>query len=131
MNMADTRKLLEEIAAIDNREITPEVVSAWNGVLGSMPLDVAQMAHRMARRDDRVRYLEPKHIVSWAREAAYKLDKEQPPLQADVVSTKQPVCKAHNKSILLCDPCCHRMWKYKEVRGLDTLLDFAKKEIYA
>ena len=33
MNMADTRTLLAEIAAIDNREVTPEVVAAWNAVL--------------------------------------------------------------------------------------------------
>lgn len=131
MNMADTRKLLEEIAAIDNREITPEVVAAWNGVLGSMPLDVALLSHRLARRDDRVRYLEPKHLVSWARDAAMKLDKEQAKEEPRFETTPQPKCKEHGKPLLSCDPCCHRMWKYKEVRGLDTLLDFAKREIYA
>lgn len=132
MNMADTRTLLEEVAAIDNREVTPEVVAAWNSVIGTMPLDIAQMAHRLARRDDRIRYLEPKHIVSWAREAAFKLDKEKPKEdepRVDVVP--QPYCKEHNKRLLTCDPCCHRLYKYKEIRGLDTLLDFAKREIFA
>lgn len=130
MNMADTRKLLEEIAAIDNREVTPDTIAAWNGILGSMPLDVAQKAHRLARRDEKVRYLEPKHIVSWAREAAFQLDREKPKEEIRITPTPQPVCKAHNKSILLCDPCCHRMWKYSEVKGFDTLHEFAKREIY-
>lgn len=130
MNMAETRTLLEEIAAIDNREVTPEVVAAWNSILGGIPFDVAQMAHRLARRDDRIRFLEPKNIVSWARDAAFKLDREKPKEEVRIDVAPQPTCKAHNKKLLTCDPCCHRMWKYYEIRGVDTLLDFAKKEIY-
>jgi len=130
MNMADAKTLLEEIAAVDGRKLTPETVAAWQGILGSMQLDVAREAHKMARRDDRVTYLEPKHIVSWAREAAFKLDRENPKVQEEVKGSPMPVCKAHNVGILLCDPCCHRLHKYKEVRGLDTLHDFAKREIY-
>lgn len=131
MNMAETRILLEEIAAIDNRDVTPEVVATWNGILGTMPLDVAKLAHKLARRDEKVRYLEPKNIVSWAREAAFQLDKEKPKVEVKVEPKPQPRCKAHNKLILTCDPCCRRMWKYSEVRGFDTLHDFAVKEIYA
>lgn len=131
MNMAETRQLLEEIAAIDNREISPEVIAAWNGILGSMPLDVAREAHKLARRDDRVRYLEPKHLVSWARDAAFKLDRQQAVEVKPFRSDPQPICRDHGKPILSCDPCCHRMSKYAQMRGDDTLLDFAKKEIYA
>jgi hypothetical protein len=131
MNMSDTRILLEEIAAIDNRELTPEVIATWNGILGSMQLDVARLAHKLARRDDRVRFLEPKHIVSWAREAAFKLDKEKPKQEEYVKPAPMPLCKSHGKKILLCDPCCHRLYKYSEVKGFDTLHDFATKEIYA
>lgn len=131
MNMTDTRTLLEEIAAIDNRELTPEVIATWNGILGSMPLDVAQLAHKLARRDDRVRFLEPKHIVSWAREAAFKLDRDAPKEEVKVKPAPMPTCKAHNKRIMSCDPCCHRLYKYSEVQGFDTLHEFAVKEIYA
>lgn len=131
MNMLEAKALMEEIAAVDGRKLTPETVATWQGILGSMPLDVAREAHKMARRDDRVNYLEPKHIVSWAREAAFKLDKDNPKAEEKVEGSPMPTCKAHNKRILTCDPCCHRLHKYLEVRGLDTLHDFAKREIYA
>lgn len=129
--MLEAKTLMEEIAAVDGRKLTPETVATWQGILGSMPLDVAREAHKMARRDDRVNYLEPKHIVSWAREAAFKLDREKPKAEEKVEGSPMPICKAHNKGILTCDPCCHRLHKYLEVRGLDTLHDFAKREIYA
>jgi hypothetical protein len=131
MNMVETKSLLEEISAIDGRKLSPETVATWQGILGNMPLDVAREAHRLARRDDRVNYLEPRHIVSWAKEAAFKLDRENPKPQVQVESKPMPYCKAHNKPILACDPCCHRLYKYKEVRGGDTLHDFALREIYA
>ena len=131
MNMTEAKTLLEEISAIDGRKLTPETVAAWQGILGSMPLDVAREAHRMARRDDRVTYLEPKHIVSWAKEAAFKLDRDNPKVEAKVEGSPQPICKEHGRGILTCDPCCHRLHKYLQVRGLDTLHDFARREIYA
>ena len=130
MNMIEAKELLEEISAIDGRKMSPEVVATWQGILGSMPLDVAKEAHRLARRDDRINYLEPRHIVSWAKEAAFKLDRENPKVEPKVEASPMPVCKAHGKGILMCDPCCHRIYKYKEISGIEKLHEFAKREIY-
>lgn len=134
MNMTETKQLLEEVAAIDNREITPEVVMAWNGILAGMSLEIAREAHRLARRDEKIRWLEPKNIVGWAKEAAYRLDREDNLKKQDSVpfaAAPQPVCREHGKKIMSCDKCCDRMYKYREARGEDTLLHFAKTKIYA
>jgi hypothetical protein len=132
MNIIETKELLEEISAIDGRKLTPETVAAWQGILSGIPFDIAKEAHKLARRDDRVTYLEPKHIVSWAKEAAFKLDREKPKVEITPVTfTPQPKCKDHGVSILACDPCCHRIYKYKELEGYERLHEFAKREIYA
>lgn len=132
--MTETKQLLEEVAAIDNREITPEIVVAWHSILGGMSLEIAQEAHRLARRDDKIRWLEPKNIYSWAREAAYRLDREESAQLENptpFTTAPQPICKEHGKKIMSCDKCCERMYRYREARGDDTLLHFAKTEIYA
>lgn len=132
MNIIQAKELLEEISAIDGRKLTPETVAAWQGILSGIPLEIAKEAHKLARRDERVNYLEPKHIVSWAKEAAYKLDREKPQVTiTPVVYALQPFCKAHGIAILSCDPCCHRLYKYKEMEGYEGLHSFAKREIYA
>lgn len=131
MNMTETKQLLEEISAVDGRKLTPENVAVWQGILCNIPLDIASEAHKLARRDDRINYLEPRHIVSWAKEAAYQLDRDSKKPEVKIQSSPQPVCKEHGLGIMLCDPCCHRLYKYMDIRGLDTLHDFAKREIYA
>jgi hypothetical protein len=132
VNIIETKELLEEVSAIDGRKLTPETVAAWQGILSTIPLDIAKEAHRLARRDDRVSYLEPKHIFTWAKEAAFKLDREKPKVETTPVTyTPQPVCREHQKPILSCDPCCHRIYKYNELQGSQKLHEFAKREIYA
>jgi hypothetical protein len=131
MNIIETKQLLEEIAAIDGRKLTPESVAAWQGILAGIPFEIAQEAHKLARRDERINYLEPRHIASWAKEAAFRLDRDKPRVIEEFKFDPQPVCKAHGKPILSCDPCCHRLYRYSEVQGTDNLLKFAKQEIYA
>lgn len=130
MNIIETKELLEEVAAIDGRKLTPETVAAWQGILAGIPLEIAREAHKLARRDANISYLEPKHIFSWSREAAFRLDREKPKPVEEKSFSPQPVCKAHNKPILSCDPCCHRIYKFKELQGSEKLHDFAKREIY-
>ncbi|NBU22793.1 MAG: hypothetical protein EBS38_02620 [Actinobacteria bacterium] len=131
MNIIETKELLEEIAAIDGRKLTPEIVAAWQGILAGIPLEIAKEAHKLARRDERVNWLEPRHISGWAKEAAFRLDREKPKQVEPQTFAPQPVCKAHNTPILACDPCCHRIYKYKELQGSEKMHEFAKREIYA
>jgi len=131
MNITETKHLLQEISVIDKRQVTPELVAAWQGILGHIPLDVAQEAHRLARRDSAIQYLEPRHIVVWAKEAAFKLDREQGKTQPEVITgDPEPRCREHGSGIMSCDPCCSKLSKMGHLHDAALLL-WAKENVYA
>jgi len=131
MNKAETGQLLIAVAAVDNRKITQPMVDVWTDILRHIPLDIALEAHRMARKSESVGYLEPKHIVGFAKEAAFALDRQKPKQEPPVYKfAPQPTCRAHNKKILSCDPCCHAMSKQRHLNDNQLLL-WAKENIYA
>jgi hypothetical protein len=132
VNLNEVKALLKEVAAIDNRKLSEEVAEAWKSILGFMPLEIAKEALYLARKDDRVNWLEPKHIVSWAKEAAFKLDREtgnKPP--PEYKFDAQPKCKEHRELILSCPPCCKKLQAFEDANGPRGLQDFAKAHIYA
>jgi hypothetical protein len=131
MNIAEVKELLTEISVIDNRKLSQEVAEGWHSILSFMPLDIAREALRLARKDDRISWLEPKHLVSWGREAAFKLDRNKPKDEEVLVGSPMPVCKQHNEPIMSCDPCCHSLHKFQEANGNSGLERFAQSEIYA
>jgi hypothetical protein len=130
MNKTETKKILDIISAIDNRKLDEGVALAWHAVLNHIPLDIAKQAHILARRDERVNYLEPRHIVSWAKEAAFKLDRQKAqPEQEPTHRDEEPVCKAHNKTLLTCKHCCHKLQEMSHLSNAD-LLAWAKAHVY-
>lgn len=132
MNINETKQLLDTIAAIDNRKVTVETVQAWHGVVGAIPFDIALEALKLAQQDSSIKYLEPRNIVSWAKEAAFRLDRNKAPKEVlPERGDPMPTCRDHSKPILTCDPCCHRLYKYSESHGFERIHSFAKAEIYA
>ena len=104
-------KLLREIAAIDNRKIDQEVLDAWFAVIGYLPYEVALNALHMARKDDRVTWLEPKHIISWSRDAREKIAREDNAYLEEAkndVFGPIPYC-VHGEVLAICIPCCKDM----------------------
>ena len=131
MKKSECAELLQEISAIDNRQVNVETVEAWFAIIGHIPLDIAKQALHLARKDDRINYLEPRHIVSWAKEAAYKLDREQGNLVAEPInSVPQPICREHGLGIMDCVPCCRAM-KHLAYADKNTALRYAKEHIFA
>lgn len=131
MKKTECAELLKEISAIDNRQVNVETVEAWFAIIGHIPVDIAKQALHLARKDDRINYLEPRHIVSWAKEAAYKLDREQGNLSAEPVnSVPQPICREHGLGIMDCKPCCRAM-KHLADADKNTALRYAKEHIFA
>ena len=131
MNKIECRELLAEISAVDNRKVSQEMLNVWAEILKHIPLEIALEAHKMARKSDAVQYLEPKHIISFAKEAAFALDRLKPkPAPETFNGDPMPTCKAHSKPILTCDPCCHRLYKFSAEYGFDRIHQFAKAEIY-
>jgi hypothetical protein len=130
MNLNEIKQLLAEVAVIDNRKLTEQTAEAWKSILGFMPLDIAREALHLARKDDRINWLEPKHIASWAREAAFKMDRDNPKQSHPVAGSSQPSCKAHNALLTRCLPCSRQLHQYEVTEGLEGLLGFAQSEIY-
>lgn len=130
MNLNEIKQLLTEVSAIDNRKLSEQTAEAWEAVLRFMPLDIAREALHLARKDDRINWLEPKHIVAWAKEAAFKLDRAKPKTAEQVERAEQPHCKAHGSPLTRCLPCARQLHQFASVEGLDGLLGFAQSEIY-
>ena len=131
MNKTEIGELLLAVSAIDNRKITQQTVDGWTDILRHIPLDIALEAHRMARKNESIGYLEPKHIISFAKEAAYALDRAKPKVEEKpLASFPMPKCRDHGKGILSCDPCAARIYKFTQEHGFDRVHEWAKAEIY-
>lgn len=131
MNITETRSLLESISAIDKRLVDVDTLNAWHGIIGNVPFDIAQEALKLAQSDATIKYLEPRHIIGWAREAAFRLDRQKPKEEPkQYVKAPQPVCREHSKPILSCDPCCREISRQTNLNDNQLHL-WAKQNIYA
>ena len=122
MNKSEVKLLLADVAAIDNRRVTEETVVAWHAVLGHLSLPVAQKALVMARQDEKVEYLEPRHIVSRARDARMAIDRgpEARAEEAKWRSEPEPICVPHNLGITKCQPCVALLVKHTDGMSIDA-----------
>ena len=110
MKLSETTLLLRQIATLDNRKVNDEVIAAWHDVIGQLPFDIAKEALRLAQQDSTVKYLEPRHIISWSKEASFRMNREMPEDLLVTASDPAPVCE-HGKSLPLCLPCCRDVSK--------------------
>jgi hypothetical protein len=131
MKLTETQELLQKIALVDNRKVTGDTVKAWHELIGGIPYDIATEAVKLAQQDPAVKYLEPRHVVGWSKEAAFRLDRSKPKAEPQRTGDPMPSCRDHGKPILTCDPCAHRLYKFTEARGFEGLERFARAEIYA
>ena len=122
MNLNETKRLLKEVAVIDNRKLSEEVAEAWQAILGFMEFEIATEALHLARRDASINWLEPRHLVAWGKEASHRRAREQrsTPRADYSAGPTQPRCGAHSVPIMHCRPCCKKL-----IDGADT------EEIYA
>jgi len=132
MNKSEVKLLLADVAAIDNRRVSEETVVAWHAVLGHLSLRVAQKALVLARQDEKVDYLEPKHIIALARDARIALDAvtnsrtdEERGWRSDPV----PVCIPHETQIIDCKPCIALLVKHTEGMSIDQRHRWANTNI--
>lgn len=98
--------LLREVAAIDNRTLSQETLQAWFAVIGFLPYEVALKALHAARKDERVTWLEPKHIVAFSKEDRLaRQDDDYLKEMSEAVFGPVPYC-VHGEVIAMCLPCC-------------------------
>jgi len=134
MTLSEMRDLLEQVAAIDNRKVTPEHVKAWHDVCGKITFTVAERALVLARRDATVQYMEPRHVMAKVAVAAAELNDERQALEVSPEdswrSEPVPVCSAHNLQITKCKDCVQRlMVEGKNLYG-NQLHDWAVRNLY-
>lgn len=112
MQLKEIEILLREMFAIDGRILDADRIKAWHNSIGFMPLDVAQEALRMARRDERINYIEPKHLIAKAKEAALELDRQEQQKELKEQSKFEgvpcPKCK-HEIALIECNDCCRAL----------------------
>jgi hypothetical protein len=130
MNISETQELLRQISTIDKRQITPDTIQAWHQIVGHLSFEVAIESHRMARKDLSINYLEPRHIIGWAKEAIGVLQRNQPkdpePLRP---SAPEPNCRHHRTRITECKPCCKELGKQSHLNA-EQLHTWAVGNIY-
>lgn len=108
MTKPECAKLLREVAAIDNRNISQETLDAWFAIIGYLSYEVALNALHLARKDDRIAWLEPRHIISWAKEARDRLERDNNSYLEEAkkdVFGPVPYC-VHGEVLAMCLPCC-------------------------
>lgn len=108
MNKIETKSLLDAIAAVDNRKVTPEVIEVWHGIIGFMSFDLAKEALKLAQTDSSIRWMEPRHIVAWSKEASFRMSRDLPVDVTQPAGVPAPKCK-HGKSLPMCVPCCKEL----------------------
>lgn len=130
MKLSETTLLLRQIATLDNRKVNDEVIAAWHEVIGQLPFDIAKEALKLAQQDASVKYLEPRHIFGWAKEAAFRLDRNKLSDQVqNLRGTPEPNCK-HDIKVNSCKSCCKELSKMLHLTS-DDLHNWAKVNIYA
>jgi len=110
MNLNETKMLLKEIAAVDNRKLDESLALAWQAIVGHLELPTARAALILARQDATINYLEPRHIVSWSKEARHRATKNtnDEPTPANIAP--EPTC-IHQIKVMSCTDCCRALAK--------------------
>jgi hypothetical protein len=118
LTLSDVKALMKQIAFVDNREIRPEIVSAWYDILVSIPteetvtLDDLLEALKMCRADTGINWVEPRHIIAKTKIILAKRiearEHEQRVADREWKGVPCPECE-HDKLIINCMPCARKL----------------------
>lgn len=110
MKISETASVIEFLSLTDNRKITEDGIKAWHELIGHLDADVARRAAAMAKQDEKIDWVEPKHIVGKARIVLERMDIEErrarlgEPLVKSV-GVPMPLCE-HGRGLVHCRLCC-------------------------
>lgn len=138
MNKQEIALLLEYAQNFDNRKITDGMVVAWGEVLAGIPFEIARESVVKAFQADDVKWLEPKHVLRYARPA---MDRAKALAQSEAEaeesrrnkaeSTPPPLC-GHGKRLVDCGPCSkwfatnHETHVVVDIRACGKCLDIMR-----
>jgi hypothetical protein len=112
MQPAETKQILDFIAAADGRNVTEQTYGAWHLVIGHLAFEQTRQAALMALQDTEIRWVEPKHILAKVAKLIQIQEADQRRIAAlnatpEPKGAPMPVCK-HGIGLLKCEPCCHQ-----------------------
>lgn len=118
MNKVELKELLDLVAAVDGRTITATVLEAWHPVIGFISLSDAKEALVLARRDETIGRVEPKHIVAKFKELRSKRavadEQEAQAKNKSEPGVPCPKC-VHSLKIVDCKACCKAMAESRDI----------------
>jgi len=134
MQKLDTERLVRKLAVLDNRQVNDGVVDGWHELIGHLSFQVAELALRKARQDVNINWVEPKHLLAKAHEAARELNEEATRLarQAEENGTgaPEPKCAEHGLRITTCLECCLVLYRKSQELPYDRLHAWAVGIVY-
>jgi hypothetical protein len=108
MNLNETKMLLKEIAVVDNRKLDEALALAWHAIINHLDFETAKESLVLARRDATINYLEPRHIVAWAKEAKHRSTRNAVDQPTDFETALEPLC-IHSIKVMSCNACCRAL----------------------
>jgi hypothetical protein len=112
MNNEQTAQIVDFVAASDNRNVTPQTYGAWHLLLSHLDFEMTREATILALKDEAIRWVEPKHILSKVAKIIANAEAEQRKQRALTYEDNRkgvpmPKC-VHGLGLLYCKPCCHQ-----------------------
>lgn len=120
MKTIETATVIEFLSFTDNRKITEDGIKAWHELIGHLDFDVARAAANLAKQDEKIDWVEPKHIIAKAKivtqqnESNLRREQATEP-KKEWVGRPMPICE-HGKGLLHCDPCCLAIYQKNKQR---------------
>jgi hypothetical protein len=134
MQKLETERLVRKLAVLDNRQVNDGVVDGWHELVGHLSTQVAELALRKARQDVNINWVEPKHVLAKAHEAARELNEEATRLarQAEENGTgaPEPKCAEHGLRITTCKDCCLTIYRKSLELPADRLHSWCVGNVY-
>jgi hypothetical protein len=134
MNLEQTREIVQRVCTVEGRDVTPDMVTAWHGLIGDLEVTVAGRACSLALVDHNIHQVLPKHVRAKVPAAVAELNYA---LRSNVMaedtwrSDPEPVCREHSEQITDCKACCDVLhFQVGHLRG-DSLHSWAVQNIYA
>lgn len=140
MLKSEVNQLLEYAQNFDNRKITDGMLAAWAEVLSAVPFEIARESVVKAFQAEDVKWLEPKHVLRYARPAmdrakalAESEAEQRASEQAKKESTPPPKC-GHGLRLVDCGPCCkwfaknHETHPVTDIRMCQKCLDVMRNK---
>jgi hypothetical protein len=134
MLKTETERLVRKLAVLDNRTVNDGVVDAWHELVAHLSYQVAELAVRKARQDVTINWVEPKHVLAKAHDAARELNEEARRLAREAeengTGAPEPKCAEHGLRITTCKDCCLTIYRKSLELPADRLHSWAVGNVY-